>query len=97
MVDAFCEKIVAKKNDSRATNVQPNSARDKNEIQPNLGVVPMIELMLASTTIGRHANEPIQLNLARVLVEYGVLGFTHEGGINTTWIGDVGNDSILAF
>jgi hypothetical protein len=44
----------------------------------------MIELMLASTTIGRHANEPIQLNLARVLVEYGVLGFTHEGGINTT-------------
>jgi hypothetical protein len=34
--------------------------------------------------------------LARVLVEYGGLGFTHEGGINITQIGDVGDDLIFA-
>jgi hypothetical protein len=36
------------------------------------------------------------MNLARVLVEYGGSGFTHEGGINITWIGDVGADFISA-
>lgn len=36
------------------------------------------------------------MNLARVLVEYGGSGFTHEGGKNITRIGDVGDDFILA-
>ncbi len=36
------------------------------------------------------------MNLARVLVEYGGSGFTHEGGINITQIGDVGDDLIFA-
>jgi len=36
------------------------------------------------------------MNLARVLVKYGGLGFSHEGGINITRIGDVKDDFILA-
>jgi len=31
-----------------------------------------------------------------MFVEYGVLGFFREVGIDTTWIGDVGDDFILA-
>jgi hypothetical protein len=32
-----------------------------------------------------------------MLVKYGISRFTHEGGIDTTQIGDVGNDFILVF
>jgi hypothetical protein len=43
-------------------NAQLDSARDRFEIQPNLGVVLMTQLKSVGTTIGRHANESIQLN-----------------------------------
>ncbi len=32
-----------------------------------------------------------------MFIEYGASWFIHEGGINTTRIGDVGDNSILAF
>lgn len=57
----------------------------------------MTQLESVGTTIGRHANESIQPNSTWVFIEYGASWFIHEGGINTTRIGDVGDNSILAF
>ncbi len=55
------------------------------------------QLVSTSTTINRQANEGVQLNSTSMLVKYGALGFTHEGGINLTQTCDVGDDSIFAF
>jgi len=63
IVDAFHEEIVVKESNFRATNVQLDAIKNKNETQPNSGAVPTTQLMLASTTIGRHADEVVQLNL----------------------------------
>lgn len=52
--------------------------------------------MLVCTTIGRQTDEGVQPDLVSMLVEYGVLGFTHEGGIDPTRTHDVGNDYIFA-
>ncbi len=52
--------------------------------------------MSTSTTIGRQANEGVQLDSVGMLVKYGESGFIYEGGIDPTRIGDVGDDSILA-
>ncbi len=55
----------------------------------------MTQLLLASTTIGRHANEVVQWNSIGMFIKYGASRFTHEGGINTTQTSDVGYDFIL--
>jgi hypothetical protein len=53
MVDAFHEETIIEVDDFRAKNVQPNSARDKNEVWPNSKAVPMTQLVSTSITIGR--------------------------------------------
>jgi hypothetical protein len=62
MLDASHEEIVVEEDDFIATNVQLDSIGDKNEIQPNLGAVPVTQLVSAGTTINRHVDEAIQLN-----------------------------------
>jgi hypothetical protein len=52
--------------------------------------------MLVGTSIDRHVDEGIQLNLIAMFVKYGMSWFIHEVGINITQIGDVGNYSIFA-
>ncbi len=96
IVDAFHGEIVAKEDDFRAKNVQPDLVGDKNEVQSNSEVVLATQLMLVGTSIGRQVDEAIQLNLIGMLVEYGTLGLIYEVGINIAQIGDVGDDSIQA-
>jgi hypothetical protein len=53
IVDAFHGEIVAKEDDFRAKNVQPDLVGDKNEVQSNSEVVLATQLMLVGTSIGR--------------------------------------------
>ncbi len=52
-MDAFHGEIVAKEDDFRAKNVQPDLVGDKNEVQSNSEVVLATQLMLVGTSIGR--------------------------------------------
>jgi hypothetical protein len=56
----------------------------------------MTQLVLACTTIGRQANEVVQLYLADMLVQDGTLRFIQEGGVDPTQTSDARDDSILA-
>jgi hypothetical protein len=53
MVDAFHEKTIAKANRSNVKNVQPNSASDPNEVQPNSKTIFVTQPMSASITTNR--------------------------------------------
>ncbi len=89
MVDAFHEKTIAKANKFKAKNVQPNSASDPNEVQPNSKTILVTQPMSASITTNRQANEVVQSNLVGMFIKYGAPRFVHEGGIDPTQLGDV--------
>jgi hypothetical protein len=70
MVDAFHEEAIVEVNNFKTKNIQPNLTGDKNEVELNVKIVLVTQPMLASTTIGRQANEIVQPNSTSMLVQY---------------------------
>jgi len=53
MVDAFHEKTIAKANEFKVKNAQPNSTSDPNEVQPNSKAILVTQPISTSITTNR--------------------------------------------
>lgn len=95
MVDESHGETIIKANDFKTKNVQLDLAKDKNESQSNSEAILATQLVSIGTSIDRQVDEEVQPNLVGMFVKYGTLGFIHEVGLDTTQIGDVGDDFIL--
>jgi predicted thioredoxin/glutaredoxin len=89
IVDASHEETIVEGDKFRAKNAQLDLASNPNEVKLDLKTIVMTQPMSTGITIDRQVDKVVQSDLACMLVEYGALGFIHEGGIDPTQASDV--------